>query len=1002
MSLLLPLSPLSAEEEAATRELLRDGLYAEEVSRDTEKAAEHYQKVLDLHDQQQPFAATALFRLAEVRRKQDRKEEAIKFYQRLIREFPAAEPELKLARENLTAMGAAMPEDQSDGTKPKSDDVENLERLKNLAKSSPDRLGEAQLFQEAIMGNRMESLAFLLNTAGPPENESLLPFATERGSLESVKLLLQLGVDPNAEGENLALPRAAALGHIHIAKALLAGGADINWSPDQCSVPIPSATHSLMVIGTPLMEAIATTQEKMVDLLLQAKADVKEPAGGTGYTALHIAASKNDTGMVRRLLDAGADPDAVAVKKVDDLNSWGIDGTVSPLDYALQLGSEKAADLIAKAGGKIRDPDLLGKAVLSGGPGEVRKLLELGADPNGTYKNKPLLFEADQEKALILLAAGADPNMQDGEFSILVRAIASRKWDLANHLLDKGADPNPQIRDGKLLPLVGTLYEEGGLSTLQRLIEKGVKPDPAWVKARFSSGFYRMNGPGIRVQFRPILFRHFILPELEDREEVRWVGHDSSITRIETLCAKTSEAEPPPLAQALLEKNEVEWSIPPSSSRPIRLIIWRKEADAKRVPIEFSSDDPEFPALKWGDIVEATVRPDEAGPGGVEARTLSGPAAWMLRQKIAFDVSFEIGGKSRPVRVNGSRLVFDPTRNEVPYVGARGLAILMSGTVWANRGEDDVIAIRREGLPEITIPLWESGEFPLQAGDEVIFKDGPEAENPGRRSEIRIVSPGIPYTTVIHLESDVPAQQERPPLAMPTLFQTIAELDGRNQSIMQRAPSEAEALGPWMCSKGMTGQLAPMILPHPDLSKITIRRLKQDGGEEAIRVDLSAALEAADGGLTPEAARGHDRILQAGDIVEIPVLEGHAGKPWQGLGEKERLLLSKALDCQVQYTSPSNKVEVKSFFYRTPRYIAAGAQAVPIPPEFGTSSFNIGAALQLSGNVKISRDGFPPTEESSYGTYLRDGLRIEYDNQHGPIIRPPAPAEKPVSPPAAR
>jgi len=1000
MSLLLPLSPLAGQEEAATRELLRDGLYAEEVTRDAEKAAEHYQKVLDLHDQQQPFAATALFRLAEVRRKQDRKEEAIKLYQRLIREFPAAEPELKLARENLTAMGAAMPENQGDPAKPESAEAGRLEFLKNLAKSSPDRLGEPQLFQEAISNNQTECLAFLMDTAGAPENWPLLPWAAERGSLESVILLLKKGVDPNAEGERTALPRAAALGHLHIARALIGGGADVNQSPEQCLIPPNPGSSIYEPIGTPLMEAVATGQGKMIDLLLEAKADVKKPAGGTGYTALHFAAGNDDTGTLKRLLDAGAEPDAVAGKKQSNDGPEGVDGTVSPLDFALQRGSEKAADLIAKAGGRIHNPDLLLDAVIAGEPAEVRKLLLLGADPNGTQKGEPLLFLGNQQKARILLEAGANPNAKSGQMSVLMNAIDQQDWELANLLLDKGADPNPQSDARSRLPLVRAMSFREGFPTVERLIAKGVKPEPGWNRVDFQGGFRRTGD--MKANYGPILFRHFDLPGMEDMEEIRWVRHERSKTSVEILLPKTSQAEPPPLAQILLEKEEVKWSIPPNSSRPIRFIIWRKDSAGKRLPIEFGSDDPEFPALKWGDIVEATLRPDDTVTDQPTEQRLEGPAAWLLRGKLSFEVTFEQNGKSQPVRVNGSRMVFDPSRSEVPYVGARGLAILMTGRRWTSRGENDPITIQREGFPEITIPLWASSkDFPLLAGDKVIFKGDPAVDEPDRASEIRLLSPGTPFTSVIFAKVGPSPQERASAVTMPTLFQAVAELDGRNQSSMKGAPSTPDLLGPWMCTKGLIGRIAPVILPHPDLSKITIRRLKEDGGEEAIRVDLSSALEAAGEGMTPEAAHGHDRLLQPGDIVEIPVRDDQVGKPWLGLGDKERLLLSKVLDCQIQYTDPSGKVEIKPFAYRIPRYITLGAQAVPIPPETGTSSFNVSNALGIYDIVKISRDGLPPTEVSSGSAYLRDGLRIEFDNKPRQIPRPPTPrAKEPVSPPA--
>jgi hypothetical protein len=97
-------------QEPPLRELLRDGLYAEEVTRDPESAAKSYEQVLARYSEQRAFAASALFRLAEVRRKQDRNDDAIQLYQRLLAEFPAATAETKLARENLAALGGKAPE----------------------------------------------------------------------------------------------------------------------------------------------------------------------------------------------------------------------------------------------------------------------------------------------------------------------------------------------------------------------------------------------------------------------------------------------------------------------------------------------------------------------------------------------------------------------------------------------------------------------------------------------------------------------------------------------------------------------------------------------------------------------------------------------------------------------------------------------------------------------------------------------------------------------------
>ena len=146
---LIPLLAARAEE-LPLRDLLRDGLYAEEVTRDPEAAAKDYEELLVRHDAQKAFAAAALFRLAEVRRKQNRNDDAIQLYQRLLAEFPGAATETKLARENLSALGGKPPE-----VKGQAADVESVQitRLESLAKSAPDLILDPEILQQAARRN---------------------------------------------------------------------------------------------------------------------------------------------------------------------------------------------------------------------------------------------------------------------------------------------------------------------------------------------------------------------------------------------------------------------------------------------------------------------------------------------------------------------------------------------------------------------------------------------------------------------------------------------------------------------------------------------------------------------------------------------------------------------------------------------------------------------------------------------------------------------------------
>ena len=310
----LLVSALSARaEDPSLQDLLRDGLYAEEVARDPEAAARQYQQVLTRHAEQNAIAATALFRLAEVRRKQDRKDEAIKLYQQILTEFPQIDPQAKLARENLTAMGGKPPEP---GHRVDDAETQEIARLRKMAQTSPDLARTPAELSAAAVKNLPRVVKFLLDSGAKTEGSEALITAARQGNLEIVKLLLADSKELVASDGGKALSFAAASGFAEVVRALLAANVDPNWQPATCAAPqAPDVRKSAgNVIGTPLMEAIRNGRKEIVNILLEAKIDVKRPAYGTGVTALHVAAGSSAAdapGLVKRLIDLGADVNAL-------------------------------------------------------------------------------------------------------------------------------------------------------------------------------------------------------------------------------------------------------------------------------------------------------------------------------------------------------------------------------------------------------------------------------------------------------------------------------------------------------------------------------------------------------------------------------------------------------------------------------------------------------------------------------------------------------------------
>src|ERR1700722_16710676 len=141
--------------------------------------------------------------------------------------------------------------------------------------------------------------------------------------------------------------------------------------------------------------------------LLNQKEDVNK-AQGDGMTALHWAASNDDLEMVQLLLNAGAN-----VKAETRL------GAVTPLFMACKNGNASIVEALLKAGASASAPDAHGTtplmmAAAAGGAEAVKVLLEHGADANAketSHGQTALMFAAafNRDAAIkVLMAHGAD------------------------------------------------------------------------------------------------------------------------------------------------------------------------------------------------------------------------------------------------------------------------------------------------------------------------------------------------------------------------------------------------------------------------------------------------------------------------------------------------------------------------------------------------------------------------------------------------------------------
>ncbi|MFP6839888.1 MAG: ankyrin repeat domain-containing protein [Pseudohongiellaceae bacterium] len=133
----------------------------------------------------------------------------------------------------------------------------------------------------------------------------------------------------------------------------------------------------------------------ILELLLDAGAEVNPTTRIGSYTPLHLASSQANSAIVKKLLEAGADVSAP---------------TTNSLATALHLAAQ-----------------------VVGGAESVKHLLAYGADPNakeGSAGQTPLIFAAAKnrvESVQLLLDAGADPSISTAIVDVLQHVLADQQ-----------------------------------------------------------------------------------------------------------------------------------------------------------------------------------------------------------------------------------------------------------------------------------------------------------------------------------------------------------------------------------------------------------------------------------------------------------------------------------------------------------------------------------------------------------------------------------------------
>ena len=206
-----------------------------------------------------------------------------------------------------------------------------------------------------------------------------------------------------------------------------------------------------------------------------------------GTTAMSWAIQAGDTAVFQALRDRGVPPSA---------------GSTPLLYYPVQQGDLGMVRLLLDAGANANEPGLGGQPPLStaAGTGDtalVRLLLahgaDIGVDPRNEFAGGPPLVEAtDRVMIDFLLDAGADINQPEWYHNqtLLWRVVcgrteywsASERLDLARHIIARGAQVDTRESDDGQTPLICAVRANNA-GMVRLLVDNGGNVNARWAGA---------------------------------------------------------------------------------------------------------------------------------------------------------------------------------------------------------------------------------------------------------------------------------------------------------------------------------------------------------------------------------------------------------------------------------------------------------------------------------------------------------------------------------------
>jgi ankyrin repeat protein len=303
------------------------------------------------------------------------------------------------------------------------------------------------------------SVAAALGAADPNGSTPLL-LAAASDDLAKVRQLLKSGANPNVRNklETTPLLEAAFHSNTEIIKALLDAGADPNAAGADGQ--------------TPLMLVARGTNVAAAKLLISKGANAKAKESQRGQTALMWASANSQGPMTRLLVEVGSELDARTAKDLltplvsgEPRAQPRSPGGMTALMFASREGCLDCVAAMVEKGASVNLPDPEGVTPLIWAIWNTRfdvakYLIEHGAEVNrwDWWGRTPLYLAVDY----VTLPHGGRPDQPALDETLPI--------EIVKLLLDKGADPNPQLK--MPAPLRATGNDRG----LDPMLAPGVTP----------------------------------------------------------------------------------------------------------------------------------------------------------------------------------------------------------------------------------------------------------------------------------------------------------------------------------------------------------------------------------------------------------------------------------------------------------------------------------------------------------------------------------------------